>query len=305
LDADRFAGGDMTLDRAAAEAAVARVAQDLSIDTVAAAQGIFTVVNTAMAEGIRLVSVKRGFDPRRFALLSFGGAAGLHITEIARRLEIRRVVVPRVAALLSAWGMLNTDLRYEVVRSRIGDMRQIPAAELRAILNGIEADGRARLGDMFAGKIRAEASLDLRYGEQVHTINVSLAGLDLDDPDFMANTAERFHARHKSLYTFNQPTEPVVLINARVAVVGELDALPPEEVLVTAQPTGAAGARRVYLDGWRMIPVFNLDELAGSQTVEGPAIIEAPTTTVLLRKSEHASLTPQRWLDIRLPSQQV
>ena len=98
-----------------------------------AAEGIHRVVNTRMAEGIRLVSVRRGVDPRRFALLAFGGAAGLHVTDVARQLEIDRVIVPRVAAVLSAWGMLATDLRYEVVRTHIGDARKVDADTLRRV----------------------------------------------------------------------------------------------------------------------------------------------------------------------------
>src|SRR5206468_2015214 len=111
-----------------------RVAQALGTERIPAADGIHRVINTVMAEGIRVVSVRRGVDPRRFALLAFGGAAGLHVTDVARRLEIRRVVVPRVAAVLSAWGMLATDLRYEAVRTHIGDARRVGAVgELPAL----------------------------------------------------------------------------------------------------------------------------------------------------------------------------
>ena len=122
------------LDRGGAERRSTRSAQTLGIDRMAAAEGIHRVVNTRMAEGIRLVSVRRGVDPRRFALLAFGGAAGLHVTDVARQLDIGRVIVPRLAAVLSAWGMLATDLRYEVVRTHIGDVQRIGAAALRARL---------------------------------------------------------------------------------------------------------------------------------------------------------------------------
>ena len=121
LDPAHFLGGSAKLDAAAAAAALDRLAARLNVDRVAAAEGVHRVVNTNMAEGIRLVSVRRGVDPRRFALLSFGGAAGLHVTDVARQLDLTRVVVPRVAAVLSAWGMLATDLRFEVSRTHIGD----------------------------------------------------------------------------------------------------------------------------------------------------------------------------------------
>ena len=143
LDPAGFLGGRARLDPAAARAAVeARRAPARPRALMAAAEGIHRVVNTNMAEGIRLVSVRRGADPRRFALLSFGGAAGLHITEVARMLEIGRVVVPRVASVLSAWGMLATDLRYEFVRTHVGEAGQVGGGAPAPALRG-DGDRRA------------------------------------------------------------------------------------------------------------------------------------------------------------------
>src|SRR5713101_5477728 len=123
LDPGNFLGGDRRLDPVPAERAVDRIAASLGIERLAAARGIHRIINTNMAEGVRLVSVRRGVDPRRFALFAFGGAAGLHATDIARQLGLRRVIVPRIAAVLSAWGMLATDLRFEISRTHIGDAR--------------------------------------------------------------------------------------------------------------------------------------------------------------------------------------
>src|SRR5215471_18606537 len=145
LDPASFLGGRRHLDREAAELAVDRIAAALGIDRFAAARGIHRVVNTTMAEGVRLVSVRRGVDPRRFALLAFGGAAGLHATDIARQLGLKRVVVPRVAPVLSAWGMLATDLRFEVARSHVGDPRSLDGAALERLFKDMEAEGLARL----------------------------------------------------------------------------------------------------------------------------------------------------------------
>src|SRR6266446_2284919 len=125
LDPANFLGGSRRLDRAAAERAVDRVAAALGIERLAAARGIHRIINTTMAEGVRLVSVRRGVDPHRFALFAFGGAAGLHATDIARQLGLARVIVPRVASVLSAWGMLTTDLRFEMSRTHIGDTRAL------------------------------------------------------------------------------------------------------------------------------------------------------------------------------------
>src|SRR5207249_10838529 len=131
VDRARFLGGRVALGRRAAEAAIDRVARALGTERLAAAEGIAKVVDTSMAEGIKIVSVRRGVDPRKFTLVAFGGAAGLHVTEVARLLEIRRVVIPNVAAVLSAWGMLATDLRYELVRSHVSEVARLAPATLR------------------------------------------------------------------------------------------------------------------------------------------------------------------------------
>ena len=120
LDAAAFMGGKRPLDRAASEAAVDRIADAMDLSRVEAAAGIYRMINLNMADGIRLMTLRRGVDPRKFALLSFGGAAGLHAAEVARELEIKRIIVPTVASVLSAWGMLTSDLRYEVSRTHYG-----------------------------------------------------------------------------------------------------------------------------------------------------------------------------------------
>ena len=145
LDPSNFLGGRETLDVAAAEGVLDRLANQLSVEPAEAAEGVHKVINTQMAEGIRLVSVRRGVDPRKFALLSFGGAAGIHITEIARQLEVQRVIIPRTAAVLSAWGMLATDLRYEVSRTHIGDTGSLKARDVRDVFSEMEQEGRDRL----------------------------------------------------------------------------------------------------------------------------------------------------------------
>ena len=299
LDPDNFLGGRSKLDRAAAEAAVDRVAKALGVDRMAAAEGIYRVINTRMAEGIRLVSVRRGVDPRHSAILSFGGAAGLHVTDIARQLDLSRVIVPRLSAVLSAWGMLACDLRYELARTHIGDASRLDAAALRQAFREMEAEGRARLASAkFDGPVRVHRSADMRYGEQIFEVGVSLDAVDLDAPDLVSRMAEAFHARHEDLYTYALRDQEAVLVNARVAVVGELPALPKEPDLPVRPPSNPRGVRRIHLGGWHEAPVFDLDALAAGQVIVGPAVVESSTTTVLLRHGDRATTTPFGWLDV-------
>ena len=299
LDPANFLGGRIGLDAKAAERAVAQVAKQLGTSLREAALGISRVVNTNMAEGIKIVSVRRGVDPRKFALVAFGGAAGLHVTEVARLLEIRRVVVPSVAAVLSAWGMLATDLRYELVRSHVSEVSRMTPAALRRLFAELEREGRRRLG-AFEGPVSVHRSLDMRYGEQIFEIQVPLDGVDLEAASLLDEVADRFHRRHEELYAYSAPGQEVVIVNARVAVVGALPVLPAEGQAEAGRAAAGPGRRRVWLGDWVEVPVWKLDALAAGHEVKGPAIFESATTTVLAREGERVTVTRHGWLDIRL-----
>ena len=252
-----------------------------------------------MAEGIKLVSVRRGVDPRGFTLVAFGGAAGLHVTEVARLLEIRRVIVPSVAAVLSAWGMLATDLRYELVRSHVSEVGRLSAPRLRRLFAALEAQGRRRLRG-FEGTVEIRRALDMRYGEQIFEIGVPLDGVDLARADLLDEVAARFHRRHEELYAYSAPGQEVVIVNARVAVVGRLPVLPADDAVATGRALAPPARRRVWLGGWQEVPVYRLDALPAGHEVKGPALFESATTTVLIRDAEQATVTPRGWLDIQL-----
>jgi N-methylhydantoinase A len=299
LDPDNFLGGRIRLDAGAARRAIETLAAPLGASPLAAAEGVVKVVDTTMAEGIKIVSVRRGLDPRRFTLVAFGGAAGLHVTAVARQLEIRRVVVPSTASVFSAWGMLTTDLRYELVRSRVADTARMTPGALGRLLARMEAEGRKRFA-RFDGPVRVRRALDMRYGEQIFEIQVPLDGLDLGSPGLIAEVVERFHQRHEQLYAYSAPGQEVVVVNARVTVVGELPGAPPERAVPGAAPAAPPGQRRVYLGRWLPVPVWKLEGLPAGHQIKGTAIVESPTTTILLRTGDRAMVTPEGWLDIEV-----
>ena len=300
LDASAFMGGKRPLDRAASEAAVDRIAAALGLSRLEAAGGIYKMINLKMADGIRLMTLRRGVDPRKFALLSFGGAAGLHAAEVARELEIRRIVVPTVASVLSAWGMLTSDLRYEVSRTHYGAGR-ISAGEVRELFAGLERDAAGRLRSWFNGPVTIQRSAEMRYGEQVFEIDVPLNDLDLDAADLVDQIEHRFHRRHEELYTYASPGQEVVFVNARVAAVGAVaqrgEATP---AMASAAPCTARGSRQAWFGGWREVPVYALDDLRSGHSLMGPAIIEAETTTVLVDTGDRVTVNALGWLDISL-----
>jgi N-methylhydantoinase A len=205
-----------------------------------------------------------------------------------------------MAAVLSAWGMLATDLRYEFVRTHVGEVRHVGADELRRLFAEMETEGRRRLAAAFTGPVSIRRSLDMRYGEQIFEISVPLDGMDVNAPDLMEQIVERFHRRHEELYTYSAPGQEVVLVNGRLAVIGELPILPAEPVIETTGPLRPSGGRRVYLGTWVDVPVYDLDRVSPGYEVKGPAVFESATTTVLVPSGGRVLATPHGWIDIRL-----
>jgi N-methylhydantoinase A len=301
LDAKAFMGGRRPLDTAAAEAAVDRVAVQLDIDRMQAATGIFRLVNLKMADGIRLMTLRRGVDPRRFALLSFGGAAGLHATEVARELDIERVIVPTTASVLSAWGMLTSDLRYEASRTHFETGARTTAAEVREIFSDLEKRTVERLKSWFDGPIAIERSAEMRYGEQIFEIDVPLSDVDLNSDRLIADIEDRFHRRHEELYTYSSRDQEVVFVNARVAAVGKVSAGQAKEKPAGGAAKSAPRSKRpAWLGAWQEVPVYALDDLQPGERLQGPAIIEAETTTVVINAGDQLAVNGLGWLDIRV-----
>jgi N-methylhydantoinase A len=296
LDPANFLGGSRRLDLEAATAVMATLATELGIEVADAAGGIHRLVNNRMADGVRVATVRRGVDPRQFTLLAFGGAAGLHVTAVAAELGITRVAIPIAASVLSAWGMLNTDLRVELSRSQ-GQTGAIDVEGLKAAFAAMEEEGRARLG-WFDGEITLHRSADMRYGEQVFEIAVPLDAIDWDAADLETMLVERFHAAHEALYTYALRDQDAVLVNARLSAIGRL---PQLETSALDTPTAAAAPksqRQVYLGRWRNVPVFDFLALGTDQKIDGPAVVESDTTTILLRDGDTACFDARGWLDV-------
>lgn len=300
LDAANFMGGRRPLDLAASEAALDRLAATLNLPREKAAAGVYRLVNLAMADGIRLTTLKRGVDPRRFALLSFGGAAGIHAAEVARELEMERIIVPTEASVLSAWGMLTSDLRYEVSRTHYRSDGESAESQIRKMYAELEQQAVDRLRAWFPGEMKIERSAEMRYGEQVFEVDVALDDIDFNAPDFWAEIERRFHQAHEDLYTYSLREEEVVLVNGRVAAVGVIPRAKVEVGLVTPAPAKADKKRKAFLGEWREVDVYSAEKLVPGNTIQGPAIIEAETTTVIVNSGDTVTVNARKWLDIKV-----
>jgi N-methylhydantoinase A len=300
LGAESFMGGRRRLDKVAAEAAVGQIGTALGVSLEQAAAGIYRMVNLGMADGIRLMTLRRGVDPRRFAMVSFGGAAGLHAVEVARELEIPRVIVPVAASVLSAWGMLASDLRYEVGRTSIGTGR-VGAETIRSVLGELETVALGHMRAWFEGPVKIERSAEMRYGEQIFEIDVDLDGIELASPDLVDQIDQRFHRRHEELYTYASRDQEVVFVNARVSAVGDVPRIAETETNAQpADPASSTSMRTVFLDGPTEVPVFDFGSLQPNHRLAGPALIESETTTVLVGRTDSLTVNALGWLDIAI-----
>ncbi len=298
LSAGNFLGGAQALDLPAAEAAMAALAGRLGIAPLDLAAGIFRLVNARMADGVRVATVRRGIDPRAATLLAFGGAAGLHASAVARDLGMKRYAVPLLAAGLSAWGMLRTDLRYEVTRSVSVAEGVPPAATLAALYARLEDEARQKMAEWFHGPIDTTRSASMRYGEQVFEIKVGLDGLDWTRGDADEQARQAFHAEHQRLFTYQLPEDEVVLVSARVAALGRLGGAAG---YFSRPAMTAPGARRVFLGGaWREVAVHGFFDFQPGRRLEAPAIVESSTTTVLLAAGEFVEFDPRGWLMVTI-----
>jgi N-methylhydantoinase A/oxoprolinase/acetone carboxylase beta subunit/N-methylhydantoinase B/oxoprolinase/acetone carboxylase alpha subunit len=296
LDPDNFLGGRAKLNKdLAAKALEERVANPLGMTTVEAAYGVSRVVATTMAEGIRLMSVQRGVDPREFAILAFGGAAGLHAGQVARELRVDKVHLPAAGPVLSAYGMLCTDLKYDFSRSHPASLDGIDLETVRSILSVLEEQGREKLRAQGISEDDTEVqrSADMRYLDQVYEVNVAVPDPSKQDSAMLSEWSGNFHQRYQELFSYHQQDQEVRLVTLRVTVVGRLSRISQPyaaQPQVAAVPPAPVGKRRVYLGEWQEVSVYNIDTLPVGAGLDGPAILESDFTTILVEKGDRITV---------------
>lgn len=294
LGAEGFMRGAFPLDAAAARAALKeRVADPLGLGVERAAEGILGVVTAKLAGAIKLSLFERGLDPRDFALMSFGGAGGLHAVEVADELGMTTVIFPRNPSTFSAHGILQSDIAHDLARTRITPLDAGAAGVINAMRDEMAAEGRRLLA---ADKLPPEAislrfHADLRYRGQAFELMMPLEDGALDEAG-VARMVERFHKLHFDRFSFDDRQETVEMVTLRLTGTGALGGI-GRETLAAARPEGQPEVRPVYLGGrWREVPVVQQDTLDPDSPLAGPAIIEQDYTTLLLTDGWRLRLVP-------------
>jgi N-methylhydantoinase A len=280
-----FLGGRMALDAPAARDALHKLStQTQSVSAEAAAWGVIQVANATMERAIRKISVERGFDPRDFTLAAFGGAGPLHACELAERLSIPRVLVPRAPGVLSALGMILADLVKDYSLTALRRAEGLTGAEVRKLFAPLEARARAEMGAEGVAAPQLEPSVDMRYAGQSFEINVPIS-----QSGHWRSAIEDFHARHERRYGHAHPEAPVELVTLRLRALG-----PTPRPVFEELPDGGddpaparAGEAEVWFEGPRGIEprrahLFERERLRAGNRIAGPAIVlQMDATTVI------------------------
>jgi N-methylhydantoinase A len=308
IDPDYFVGGEVRLDSAAGRSAIRnKVAVPLNLDPDAAALAILQVQAANIVAGIRKISVEAGKDPREFVLLPFGGAGGIYAGLVAEEAGMTRILLPQHPSVLSALGMLMTDVRHESVQTRLQRLDGLDPADLASSFERLEDQGIAALGKegIGRGRIRSLMSCDMRYVGQAYEINVPIP------PESAVLAAiptlrQAFDREHLRLYGQCSEKEPVEIVGLRVGTVGMV-----EKAALQPIAKRAAGSllprthRRILLDaegGWNSCPVFDRAKLSPDDAFEGPAIVEDRGSSFVLRARHQLGVDAYGNIHVTVPT---
>ncbi|MDQ3889968.1 MAG: hydantoinase/oxoprolinase family protein, partial [Actinomycetota bacterium] len=285
IDPARFLGGRMALDSEAAHAAVARhVAGPLGLDVEEAAAAVVRVADAAMGRAFRVVSVARGHDPRRFALVAFGGAGPMHACAVAEQLAIGRVIVPRYPGVASALGLLLADVRHDLRRTWLRRTRALDVSELAARLGELEREGRELLAGsgVTNGRGRVQFELDMRYRGQAYELTVPVADARIDE-EGLAALENAFHVAHRRAYGHDSPVDEIEIVTLRAHATAPTEAPAWDGVGAGGGATQPSALRRVYAAGGPVdYAVYEREALEEGGTLAGPAIVEQDDSTLVV-----------------------
>ncbi|MEN6298579.1 MAG: hydantoinase/oxoprolinase family protein [Anaerolineaceae bacterium] len=287
INPDYFCGGTLVADMEGVNRALQKLADELHLTPQEVAQGIVRIANNNMMNAIKLISINRGHDPRDFTLVAFGGGGGMHADALARDLNIKKVIVPRLSSVFSAWGMLLSDLRRDYLLTQIVELSHNNAAqELNETYKTLE---KQALESYRVEGIAEERVHFLRYGRcryqnQEHSVEITLPAGEIT-AETLATILETFHSDYEREYTYRLKA-PVELVCYHLIAIAEVDKLKPQKI----QPSGKKiedaikGKRNVdFIEaGIHLATIYNGDLLEPGMNFSGPAIVEESGATIVI-----------------------
>jgi N-methylhydantoinase A len=298
INKDYFFGGEIKADMSAVDAALDRVAERLGVSQIEAARGIVRIANNNMINALKLVSLNRGFDPRDFTLVAFGGGGAMHAAALGAELGVKKIVIPRGAPVFSAWGMMMSDLRRDYFITRLIETGGVDPSGVAAALSALIDEAATRARAQFVAEGIAEDAIKLtpflkcRYQNQEHSVEVELAHGPIT-ADSVVDLISRFHAIYEREYTYrlDAPVEVVGLHLVASAEVGKLQLAPLPKNGMSLE--AACKGRRLVdyaTEGVHQADIYDAEKLAPGMTFPGPAVIEDPGTTVVVHPGQSVAI---------------
>ena len=281
-----FLGGEIPLDVEKAKTAMQPIADAFKIDVAQAAMGVIRLADANMVNALKLVSVRRGYDPRDFCLIAFGGGGAMHAGALMRELRVKKVIIPTEPAVFSAWGMLMTDLRQDYIRTFIARTDQVKPEAVDAIFVGMQSQAAKDLAEQHVVKrdMIFQRSADMRYMGQEHTVKVPLPAGPITAAK-MPKINERFHQLHEHAYTFRLES-PVELVNYHLTALGRVrkPSLKPLDGKGGSLKKALKGERHVNFDelGFHEAAIYERDLLPVGVALKGPLVLEEPAATTVV-----------------------
>ena len=293
-DADLIAGRlsaknfdmDVSLEHVRA-ALVEQVGNPLAVNAEEAAESIIRVADSNMMNALKLISVRRGYDPRDFAMVAFGGGGPMHGPTLAKELNIRKVIVPVAASVFSAWGMLMSDIRHDFIQTKILSFRDAPMETLNDMwrMQMEEAQSRFAAEGIAPEQAMFRFIADMRYMGQEHTVQVSAPAYPWKEED-RDEILQRFHKTHEHFYTFSLPDTPAEIVNLHLVAYGQLKKPSLQEIAPQVGDVSEAllEQRPVFFsgDGWLNTPIYDRSKLGWGATAQGPLVVEESTTATVV-----------------------
>lgn len=278
-----------------------KVGGALGVGVEEAAESIIRVADSNMNNALKLISVRRGYDPRDFTMVAFGGGGPIHGPTLARELNIRKVIVPVAASVFSAWGMLMSDIRHDYIQTKILPLKDASMEELNGMWKSLmeTAGTQFRNEGIPEGQAVFSFLADMRYMGQEHTVQVAAPSYPWKEED-RAELLSRFHKTHEHFYTFSLPDTPAEIVNLHLVAYGQLAKPALEEIPVQEGSIESARkeTRRVFFsgDGWLDTPVYDRTKLGQGARAVGPLIVEETTTATVVCPGQ--KLTVDRYGDL-------
>jgi N-methylhydantoinase A len=294
INKDNFAGGDIQPDIAGVEQAFQHLGDQLNVSAMDVAHGVLKIANSNMVNALKLISVNRGYDPRDFSLMAFGGGGALHATALAKELNARKVIIPPFAGVFSAWGMLMIDLRRDYIQThRLAVSRENQNDMITALKAIIQRADQDYAEDGFAAEnVLHECYVDARYSGQEHTVKIRLPRDELSAEGYIDALSMRFHDAHQQEYTFSLNDSAIEIVNIHVVAFGLLDKAKLQPIQRVSDATvsiedaspACIGQRKVDFDdlGVHLADIYQRESLQPGMIFQGPAIVEEATTTTVV-----------------------